>query len=59
MPMTNAVVNGSTAIIGAIMLVMMAYGSWRYGFFRQFDMQLGRRVMLLGLVDLLGLALWH
>ena len=58
MPLTALLVNGGTTIIGMLMLCMMAYGTWRYGFFTLFDKRLGRVVMVLGLVDLAGLVCW-
>lgn len=58
MPTLTLLVNGGTTLIGMLMLGMMAYGTWRYGFFHQFDRRLGRIVMGLGLVDLAGLACW-
>ena len=58
MPLTTLLVNGGTTIIGMLMLCMMAYGTWRHGFFALFDKRLGRVVMVLGLVDLAGLVCW-
>lgn len=58
MPLTTLLVNGGTALIGVVMLCLMAYGTWRWGFFALFDQRLGRIVMGLGLVDLVGLACW-
>ena len=56
MLLMTLLVNGNTTLIGMLMLGMMAYGTWQYGFFRQFNHRHGRTVML---VDLLGLAMWH
>ncbi len=59
MSVESALGHGSTAIIGMVMLGMMAWGTLKYGFFRQFDQQLGRRIMLLGWLDAVGLVIWH
>ena len=58
MPLSMLLVNGGTAVIGMLMLCMMAYGTMRFGFFALFDQPLGRVVMILGLVDIAGLVCW-
>ena len=51
-------VNAATAVIGMVMLGMMAYGTWRFGFVALFVRPFGRVVMILGLIDLVGLMCW-
>ena len=58
MPLATLLVNGGTTIIGMVMLGLMAYGTWRHGFLALFDRRLGRVVMALGWLDLVGLACW-
>ena len=54
--LTSLVMNGGTAVIGMVMLGMMAYGTWRHGFLALFNQRMGRVVMALGWLDLMGLA---
>ena len=58
MALATLLVNGGTTIVGMLMLCMMAYGTWLYGFLALFDQRLGRVVMALGWIDLVGLVCW-
>ena len=58
MSLPALMMNGATAVIGLVMLCLMAFGSWRFGFLPLFRRPLGRVIMVLGVIDLVGLMCW-
>ena len=58
MPRALAFEHAFTSILGMVILAMIVWGSWRFGFARLFALPLGRIVMSLALLDAVALAFW-
>lgn len=58
MPRALAFEHAFTSILGMMILAIIAWGSWRFGFARLFSLPVGRIVMSLALLDAVGLAFW-
>lgn len=53
-----AIEHGATSLLGMVILGTIACGTWRFGFARMFNERIGRVVMILGVIDVVGLVCW-
>ncbi len=58
MTQTAAIEHACTSLLGLVILGLIAWGTWRYGFVLLFRQRLGRLVMGLAFLDAVGLAMW-
>lgn len=47
-----------TSLLGLVILGLIAWGTWRYGYVRLFTLPLGRLVLGLALLDAIAVAMW-
>jgi len=59
MSLAFAIEHGVTSILGTVILGTIAYGTWRFGFGRMFNERIGRVVMILGVIGVVGLVCWQ
>lgn len=58
--MTNALAaeHSLTSVVGLVILGLIAWGAWRFGYLPMFRKPVGRLVMALAVLDAVGLAFW-
>ena len=51
--------HGATSVLSVVILGAIGFGTWRFGFTHIFNERIGRVVMILGVLDIVGLVYWQ